>query len=265
MPLRDVFRLIVSIAALASALPSSGASAAPPALQGRWVVRQVAVDRNDTIRRSSEPDDPRLMGSVLDILADGSIDPARQDCKRATWQARGSTTLAALVGRNVRESSGKRTHPSLEDYALALGNPKLPLHVALCAAPSPGARREPYDGGNWFAPLSADRMIEGNGVDTVLVYQRITDKTPVEASFKCTGSLGDARQAVCRSQILAGLDRSVALAYERARKRSDGGAATLQSLEHEQAAWAAERDRCNADERCLVERMNDRIQDLMQR
>ena len=73
-------------------------------------------------------------------------------------------------------------------------------------------------------------MIEGNGVDTVLVYQRVTDKTPVEASFPCTGALGEARQAVCRSHILAGLDRSIALAYARARKRSDGGAATLQSL-----------------------------------
>ena len=100
---------------------------------------------------------------------------------------------------------------------------------------------------------------------TVLVYQRITDKSPVEASFPCTGALGDARQAVCRSQILAGLDRSVALTCERARKRSDGGETTVQSLEHDQAAWAAERDRSKADESCLIERMNDRIQDLMQR
>jgi len=228
-------------------------------------VRQVAVDRNDTIRRTNEPDDPRLMGGELDILADGSIDPARQDCKRATWQARGTTTLAALVGRNVRESSGRRTRPSLEDYGLAMGDTKLPLHVALCAAPSPGAKREPYDGGNWFAPLSADRMIEGNGVDTVLVFQRITDSTPVEPSFPCVGAQGEARQAICRSQSLAGLDRSVALACERARQRSGGGAAALQSLEREQAAWDAERDRCKADERCLIDHMNDRIQDLMQR
>ena len=124
------------------------------------------------------------------------------------------------------------------------------------------ARREPYDGGNWFAPLSADRMIEGNGVDTVLVYQRVTDKSPVEASFPCTGALGDARQAVCRSQILAGLDRSVALAYERARKRCDGGAAAVQSLEHDQAAWAAERDRCRELPDRALERSNP---DLMQR
>ena len=111
------------------------------------------------------------------------------------------------------------------------------MRVALCPAPSTGARREPHDGGNRFAPLSAGRMIEGNGVDIVLVYQRITDKSPVEASCPCAGALGDARQAPCCSQILAGVDRSVALGYERARKRSDGGAATVQSLEHDQAAW----------------------------
>ena len=39
----------------------------------------------------------------------------------------------------------------------------------------------------------------------------------------------------------------------------------VSSLEHEQAAWAAERDRRKADEICLIERMNDRIQDLMHR
>jgi uncharacterized protein YecT (DUF1311 family) len=265
MPRRDAFRLFLSVAALACAGPAFGAASAPQALQGRWVVRQVAVDRNDTLRRSSEPDDPRLMGGVLDILSDGTIDPARQDCKRASWQPRGMATLASLVGRNVRESSGKRTRPSLEDYGLALGNPLLRLQVALCAAPSPGARREPYDGGNWFAVLSSDRMIEGNGVDTVLVYQRLTDETPVEASFPCTAALGEARQAICRSQSLAGLDRSVGLAYARARRRSDGGAAALQALEREQLAWQAERDRCKADETCLAEHMNDRIQDLMQR
>ncbi|HEY9028411.1 MAG TPA: lysozyme inhibitor LprI family protein [Burkholderiaceae bacterium] len=258
-------RLLLTAAALACASLSSTAATAPAALQGRWVVRQVAVDANDTIRRSNEPDDPRLMGGILDILADGSIDPARQDCAKATWQARGTTTLAALVGRNVRESSGKRTHPSLADYGLSVGNPKLQVHTALCAAPSPGARREPYDGGNWFAALSPDRMIEGNGVDTVLVYQRLTDHSPVEPSFACTGTLAEAQQAICRSQSLAALDRSVALALARARKRNDDGAAGLQALEREQAAWLAERDRCKASEPCLAEHMNDRIQELMQR
>ena len=261
---RAAVRLLLYVAAFAGASSSTAAAAAPPELQGRWVVRQVAVDRNDAIRRSNEPDDPRLMGGVLDILPDGTIDPARQDCTRAAWQAKGTATLAAIVGRNLRESSGQRTHPSLKDYGLALGNPALALHVALCAAPSPGARREAYDGGNWFASLSPDRMIEGNGVDTVLVYQRITDKTPVEASFPCTGSLSDARQAICRSQSLAGLDRSVGLAYERARKRARGVAADLQKLEREQTAWQATRDRCKTDANCLLSSMNDRIGDLMQ-
>jgi hypothetical protein len=137
------------------------------------------------------------------IRADGRIAPSRQDCGQAAWQARGVATLAGLVARNVRESGGRRTRPSLQDHGLAPVEARLAVRVALCAAPSPGARREPHDGGNWFAPLSADRMIEGNGVDTVLGYRRITDKSPVEASFPCTGAQGDARQAVCSSQILA--------------------------------------------------------------
>ena len=261
---RNVLRLVLSLAALSCAAPHLAVASAPPALQGSWVVRQVAVDSNDRIRRSSEPDDPRLMGQVLDILADGTIDPTRQDCQRATWQGHDSATLAALVARNVRESSGQRTAPSLADYGLALGNPKLALHVALCAAPSPGARREPYDGGNWFAALPPDRMIEGNGVDTVLVYQRLTTKTPVLASFACTGSLSEAQQAICRSQSLAGLDRSVGLALERARRRN-GDAVTVKALEREQSAWQTKRDQCKAEEACLIERMNDRIQELMQK
>jgi uncharacterized protein YecT (DUF1311 family) len=245
-------------------VPSFAASGAPTALRGRWVVQQVAVDSNDRLHRSSEPDDPRLMGNVLDILADGTLDPTRQDCKHAQWQPRRATSLAAIVAGNKRESSGRIERPSLADYALKFGDPKLAPYEVFCT--SEAGKHESFNGGNWFASVSASRMIEGNGVDTVMVYDRITDTTPVKPSFACTPGQDESEKAICNSQILAGLDRSVAMAYRRARERTGdtpvGGEALLRK---EQADWIAERDRCKADENCLIARMGDRIDALMQR
>ncbi len=251
------------LAGVLTSSPSSAASGAPPALRGRWVVQQVAVDSNDRLHRSSEPDDPRLMGNVLDIRADGTLDPTRQDCRHARWRPRRATSLAAIVARNKRESGGKIEQPSLADYALAFGDPTLAPYEVFCASET--GKRESFHGGNWFASMSESRMIEGNGVDTVLVYDRITDTTPVKPSFACAPDQDESEKAICRSQILAGLDRSVGLAYRRARERTGDTPAGGEALRKEQADWIAERDGCKADENCLIARMGDRIDALMQR
>ena len=261
-----ILNRLVAGALVANALvagPSFAASGAPAALRGRWVVQQVAVDSNDRLHRSSEPDDPRLMGNVLDIRADGTLDPTRQDCKHAQWQPRRATSLAAIVARNKRESGGRIERPSLADYALTFGDPTLAPYEAFCT--SEAGKRESFNGGNWFASVSESRMIEGNGVDTVLVYDRITDATPVKPSFACAPDQDTSEKAICNSQILAGLDRSVALAYRRARERTGDTPAGDEALRKEQADWIAERDRCKADENCLILRMGDRIDALMQR
>ena len=95
---------------LAAPLAAPADASAPALLQGHWVVRQVAVDRNDTIRRSAEPDDPRLMGAVLDIQADGTIAPSREDCTRAAWRAHGTATRAVRRARARRRGLPDRAH-----------------------------------------------------------------------------------------------------------------------------------------------------------
>ena len=254
----------LAIALLACCTFGVAMAQAPAALQGRWVVEQVAVDRDDAIQRSNEPDDPRLMGGILDILSDGTIDPSREDCKRATWRHVGSTTLTRLVGRNARTSSGKTFTPSLAEYGLSLADATIITYVALCEPQTRGGRAEPYDGKNVFASLSKDRMLESNGVDTILVYSRITPTTPVQPSFACTGTLQDAEKTICGSQVLAGLDRSVAAAYKRGRVRLENRKTEIESLRQSQDAWILERNRCKTDDNCLSQSMSARISELMQ-
>lgn len=238
-------------------------AAPPPALQGEWQVQQVAVDRNDQIRRSNEPDDPRVLGSILKIGADGGIDPAEDECAHgARWTAQHRTTLAGLVARHVRESSGIKTHPSLEDYGLKLGNPALaPLGVTCAAA---GAKPQPYQGASAFASISKDVMVSDNGSDTILVYRRLTPDTPVQPSFACKNAVADAEKAICGSQALAGLDRSVALAWRRAQERRHDEADKLAALKTSQQAWLKTRDACKSDAACLSKAMGDRIDELVQ-
>ena len=255
-------RLLLGLFAGAASAASAPASP-PPALQGDWVVQQVAVDRNDQIRRSHEPDDPRVLGGILKIGADGGIDPAEDECAHgARWTAQRRTTLAALVARHVRESGGIRTRPSLEDYGLKIGNPALAPFAVSCAAA--GARPQPYQGADAFASISKDVMISDNGSDTVLVYRRLTPDTPVQPSFACKGALSDSEKAICGSQELAGLDRSVALAWQRAQQRLRSEAAKLSALRTSQQAWIKTRDACKADADCLSKAMSERIDELVQ-
>ncbi len=247
----------------ATAAAGALASPPPPALQGEWLVQQVAVDRNDQIRRSHEPDDPRVLNGILKIGADGGIDPAEDECAHgARWTAQRRTTLAALVARHVRESSGIKTRPSLEDYGLKLGNPALTPMGVTCAAA--GAKPQPYQGASAFASISKDTMISDDGSDTILVYRRLMPDTPVQPSFACKAAVTAPEKAICGSQELAGLDRSIALALQHAQEHCRSDAVKLAALQASQQAWIRTRDACKADADCLSKAMSDRIDALIQ-
>ncbi len=101
------------IACVIALLVIAAQAAPPPPMQGRWIVHQVAVDSSDAIGRSHKPDDPSVMNRLLTIGPDGAIGPASDDCPATTWTRMPTTTVAALVARNVRTSSGKSFKPTL--------------------------------------------------------------------------------------------------------------------------------------------------------
>ena len=261
-------RSIFLLASWLSLATASLAAQVPTSLVGDWTVRSVAVDARAGMSSSHEADDPHLLGEVLVIHPDGQIDyPLATPCESMTWKARPRTTLAALVGANVKAGGGgggPKTAPRLGDYGLKLGNPSVTPFVPLCTSKQAPGQTTAWDAADWFVSLTPDTTAMGNGIDTVLVLSRLTASTPIAPSFACKGTLSPTEATICKSQALAGRDRAVAQAYRRvtalAQKRKLNN---LAAMEAEQRQWLKTRDACQTDDQCIIDRMRERITALM--
>ena len=80
-------------------------------------------------------------------------------------------------------------------------------------------------------------------------------------SFDCTRASSPTEQAICGSGDLAELDRAVARNYATAMATQN--AAGRARLQEDQRTWIRQRDRCGADEMCLVTAMGQRSQALV--
>lgn len=244
---------------LGCAVACAALASAPPPLQGRWEVIQVAVDHRDQPHWLYFPDDPRLLGRLLDIGRDGiRLDDGSRPCLQPAMTALPGGTLQRFIGARYPRPAAfdTPTRPTLADFDLKLADaPVAPLQVACTPADSPW-------NGAWFVALSADRLLtnyDNNG--DVLMLRRRGPHDAVRASFACAKARGATEQAICASATLAGYDRSVAAAYRFALQRAGDGAGTIRQAQRD---WIAARDACGADADCLGKRMRERLEQLMQ-
>ena len=235
------------------------ATATPPAaLQGDWEVTQVGVDENDQPHWRYEPGDPRLVGRALAIGAHGelSFDFGKSPCERVDWVARPPAKLSALVGKTFARPPGGvlPQAPALADFGLPLDD----RQVVALDADCPGAARWNRA---WFASLGADRMAVAYDGDLLLVLSRVRRGAAPVASFACSAAGTPTEKAICGSRALAGYDRSLAAAYRRGLKRHDDD---KPAYEKAQRDWLATRNACGADAACISDRLQERLDVLMQ-
>jgi uncharacterized protein len=94
--------------------------------------------------------------------------------------------------------------------------------------------------------------------ETVLfLVRRKADEKP-KPSFSCTKASTPTEKAICESFVLAGWDRSVSLAWQRAQEFG------YDSME-DQKAFLRTRDKCGGDAACIEKAMAQRTQDLTYR
>lgn len=253
-------------ASAASAPPAAGArgDTTPAGLQGTWQVLHVAVNRALAAGAAAhrDPDDARLLGGVRVFDLEGAVDPAPDGCRHLSWSAGGSAPLSSLLARDAKVAG--REAPSPESYGLHVGDPTVQSYTAACAAPGDGIAATPYEDGRWFALLSSDRLLLGEGPGAVAVLERVTAETPMHASIDCTQAVGDAQKTICTSRQLAGLDLAVASAYRHALLAAHRrGTAAADALRESQDAWRAKREACGSDARCLGQSMQGRVDSLL--
>ena len=259
---------IAAFVAVLAALPTAWACAAavpPAAIQGHWEVAQVGVDENDQPHWRYEPDDPRLLGRAMEIGAHGELrfDFGKSPCERIDWAVRQPSSLAAMVGKSFARPPGGDLprRPALADFGLKIADRTVVAFDANCAGATTDGAAPAHWNRAWFASVGADRMVVAYGGDLLLLMARVDPGAPAIASFDCRAARSPSEKAICSSQRLAGYDRSVAAAYRRDLQRH---ADDRQSIEKAQRAWLATRDACGSDAACLSDRLQERLDALMQ-
>jgi uncharacterized protein YecT (DUF1311 family) len=238
--------------ALLAAVPLAAGAAALP--EGSWDVVRLTVDPHDQPHWLYRPDDPRLVGRTLDVTADVLVfDEAR--CERPRWDE-GWTRWSTLLERDFGRIDGSSPAPSQfglgKDERVRLLRPR-------CTPPSPGRRvHAPWDD-TWIARRADGSLVLRHGPALLFLAPR-RDGVRLRPSFACAAALAAAEAAICADAVLAGWDRSVAIAYAEALRRRPDRASALHG---EQRVWLATRDGCAADAACLQRAMRERVDDLV--
>ncbi len=236
---------------------SKAADSTPQLLQGKWEVRQVAVDLNNQARWRYKPNDPRLLGRIVEVGSEGKIEfSGRGGCEQVLWRAISSSKLSDLIAKSPRPSHfGIKKKPTIADFGLDLIDEKIiPYHIT-CTRPD-----QKSWGPVWFANLGNEKLIMGED-DLILILVKLNADTPIKASFGCNRAETLTEKAICSSFVLAGYDRSLALAFKRSLELRKEDKALIKE---EQTKWLTERNKCNSDRVCLETKMDERVVELMQ-
>ncbi|HEY2900955.1 MAG TPA: hypothetical protein VGL59_10295, partial [Polyangia bacterium] len=120
---------------------------APVSIRGVWDVEHIAMDLQDSIHQTYQPDDAELMASTLVIEPQGvrfSID--KLGCTQKQWQPRPSRWLALFASGFPRPPVGDRSpRPTPKDFGISFRDDRT---IAYPICPTTGDK---FPRGSWVA------------------------------------------------------------------------------------------------------------------
>lgn len=248
-------------------------AAIPQSLLGVWSVTGVLVDTGTARRALYVPDDPRLTGRQLAIVAEEirSDLPENRPCTRprALVQTR---SIEQLIQSTLPRLGAGDAEVSVNDYGLPLA-PEQQTQVVWINCrdgsfgpklPKPVAQQLSVLGAHtWMTDLGAHQFALRWYDQTILVLAPIAPDAQPRASFPCSAARSQTEKALCSTAALAAFDTSVAQAYKLVLQRCEAVAACVQRQRAQQAAWIRQRNKCVADALCLAGAMRARLDALM--
>jgi uncharacterized protein YecT (DUF1311 family) len=229
---------------------------APAAAAGTWDVVRVAVDREDAVHWGMRPDDPRLLGRTLVVNGDRVhfAHGKKLGCRQSVWSPK-KTTWGFLIAKGFAASptADRRGLPTPTSFELKVKKADGAIAYPLC--PSADAR---FPKGHWVAAQGDKLVLRYDGQVMLILKKRPLDAKP-SPSFDCTKATTATQKTICGDFDLAGLDRSVAKAYQDAlQSQGDDGA----GLRKSQTDWLKERDACASNADCIYNLEWARVEEL---
>lgn len=235
-------------------------------LAGKWQIKRVYINTQQTMRPSIIMDDPTLVGRTLSFTSDHIIgEPLlNHGCEQPVLKAQPEITLNKLLASTI----GAESSAGLSDnYLLKLqGIDKVTPVFIQCAKGMLGPEGEATD--NWLVKLDKQTILTNWDDNTLLALKKLPTDAPAAPSFSCQKATTTTEKAICASFDLASWDHSVNDAWKMAvnqiKNTGVDVTAKLAALKSEQQRWLTERNTCKGDKRCIKQQMVARVNDLVE-
>lgn len=235
-------------------------------LAGKWQIKRVCVNTQQTMRPSILMNDPTLVGRTLSFTANNITgEPLlNQGCEQPVLKAQPEITLNKLLASTIGAESSKDLS---NNYSLELqGTDKVTPVFVQCGKGMLGPKGEATD--NWLVKLDKKTILTNWDDNTLLALQKLPADAPAAPSFNCQKAVTATEKAICASFDLASWDHSVNDAWQMAvhqiKNTGVDVTAKLAALKSEQQRWLIERNACKGEQRCIKQQMVTRVTDLVE-
>lgn len=260
--------ILLLITGAASAAPS----AIPEELLGQWEVREVHLDTSSGRTFHYGWNSPLLQWRIISFEKShiSNNTPEKSipcNAPRAEVEFKNvSKMLNALLGYGKHADQSAAEHYKL-DIPKNLNAKFIKINCsdgawngAISAAKNTSER---FSNGAWLFLLKEDEIALRWYDQTILILKKIHPNTKPTPSFPCEKARLNAEIAICKSHELAGLDKSVAAAYNTLLNFMKNEIPNdVSRVRHEQNKWLKTRNSCGADTSCLSKSMEQRVNEM---
>lgn len=257
--------------ALSSMLVCSNAMARdvfPDSIQGTWQIEEVHINTFMPSKPDLISDDPVLVGRMLKFTKNsisGDI-LVEQGCVKPNYTKLKDMSFDSLLKKTSEYDGSGTSQNNAISYGFKLSGSNIVHPVTIsCGQGMLGPKGNTVD--NWLV-YDNNAIITNWDSDSYLVLKRLPERAQPHPSFDCVKQNTNTEKAICSSYDLSSWDRSVANAYEIARRQikniGDNVELKTKKLSEEQSIWLKERNSCGADAECLQKKMSERTEFLVE-
>lgn len=238
----------------------------PDSVKGRWEVAEVHINTEASRTPFYAWNDPRLVGRIFTFAPDKVTNDAPENSECMTPQIKiTSADPRELIRKSMAGYGYPAIHADAKAYRLDVGRDKNSEIMQIYCKEKLWNGSLGADGGmqgSWLFLADGNRILLRWYDETILVLDRIADNQKPRPSFNCSKSSNETESEICQSIELSAFDRSVSEAYKLSIAQYHDEGKDISSLTRDQNSWLVFRNKCGANEKCILASMRKRLDKL---